>query len=41
MGDWARMRMWVMAMGVAMIGFNAMVAAGWIDAAKSLYAGRA
>src|ERR1700736_2282848 len=39
MGDWARMRMWVMAMGVAMIGFNAMVAFGWIDASKSLYAG--
>jgi hypothetical protein len=39
MGDWARMRMWVMAMGVAMIGFNAMVALGWLDASKSLYAG--
>jgi len=39
MGDWARMRMWVMAMGVAMIGFNAMVALGWIDASKSIYAG--
>ncbi|MDQ6679873.1 MAG: YeeE/YedE family protein, partial [Pseudomonadota bacterium] len=39
MGDWARMRMWVLAMGVAMIGFNAMVALGWLDASKSLYAG--
>ncbi len=39
MGDWARMRMWIMAMGVAMIGFNAMVALGWVDASKSLYAG--
>ena len=39
LGDWARMRMWVMAMGVAMIGFNAMVALGWVDASKSLYAG--
>jgi len=38
-GDWARMRMWVLAIGVAMIGFNAMVALGWIDAGKSLYAG--
>ena len=28
MGDWTRMRMWVLAIGVAMIGFNAMVAAG-------------
>jgi len=25
MGDWARMRMWLMAMGVAMIGFNVVV----------------
>src|SRR3954465_7933955 len=39
MNDWARMRMWVLAMGVAMIGFNAMVALGWLDAGKSLYAG--
>ena len=39
MGDWARMRMWIMAMGVAMIGFNSMVALGWVDAAKSIYAG--
>ena len=38
-GDWTRMRMWVMAMGVAMIGFNAMVALGWLDAGKSLYGG--
>ena len=38
-GDWARMRMWVLAIGVAMIGFNAMVGLGWIDAGKSLYAG--
>ena len=39
MGDWARMRMWALAMGVAMIGFNAMVGAGWVDASKSIYAG--
>ena len=38
-GDWARMRMWVMAMGVAMIGFNLMVAAGWLDAGNSIYGG--
>jgi uncharacterized protein len=37
-GDWSRMRMWVLAMGVAMLGFNAMVAAGWIDAGNSIYA---
>ena len=38
-GDWTRMRMWVMAMGVAMIGFNAMVMLGWLDASKSIYGG--
>ncbi len=38
-GDWTRMRMWVLAIGVAMIGFNAMVATGWIEAANSIYAG--
>lgn len=38
-GDWTRMRMWVMAVGVAMIGFNLMVALGWLDAGKSLYGG--
>ena len=38
MGDWSRMRMWVLAIGTAMIGFNAMVALGWLDAGKSLYA---
>ncbi len=36
-GDWARMRMWALAIGVAMIGFNAMVAAGWVKAADSVY----
>jgi uncharacterized protein len=39
MGDWTRMRMWLMAMGVAMLGFNAMVALGWVQAAHSVYAG--
>ena len=38
MGSWARMRMWVLAIGVAMLGFNAMVGLGWIDAGKTLYA---
>ncbi|MBC8058660.1 MAG: YeeE/YedE family protein [Rhizobiales bacterium] len=38
-GDWTRMRMWAMAMGVAIVGFNAMVALGWVDAGKSLYGG--
>ena len=39
MGDWQRTRMWVVAAGVAMIGFNAMVGLGWVDASKSIYAG--
>lgn len=39
MGDWTRMRMWMLAIGVAMLGFNAMVGLGWIDASKSIYAG--
>ena len=38
MGDWTRMRMWLLAMGVAMVGFNLMVALGWIEARHSLYA---
>ncbi len=39
MGDWTRMRMWLMAMGVAMIGFNVMVGLGVVEAKNSLYAG--
>ena len=39
MGDWSRMRMWLMAMGVAMVGFNSMVALGWVQAGQSVYAG--
>jgi uncharacterized protein len=39
MGDWSRMRMWVLAMGVAVLGFNAMVALGWVQAGHSVYAG--
>ena len=39
MGDWARMRMWALAIGVAMLGFNGMVAAGWVQAGQSVYAG--
>lgn len=37
MGDWTRARMWAMAAGVAVIGFNTMVAAGWIEARHSVY----
>ena len=38
MGDWTRMRMWGMAIGVAMVGFYMLAAAGQIDPAKTLYA---
>jgi uncharacterized protein len=36
-GDWSRMRMWMLAIGTAVLGFNTMVAFGWIDAGKSIY----
>lgn len=36
-GDWSRMRMWALAIGVAMLGFNGMVAAGWIDPSRTFY----
>mgnify|MGYP006280903961 CR=1 FL=1 len=36
-GDWSRMRMWALAIGVAMLGFNLMVAFGWIDSGKTFY----
>lgn len=36
-GDWTRARMWALAMGVAVIGFNGMVAVGWVEARHSLY----
>ncbi len=39
MGDWARMRQWLLAMAVAMLGFNGMVALGWVAAADTVYAG--
>lgn len=38
MGDWTRMRMWGMAVGVAMLAFYAMAAAGWIDPTQTVYA---
>ncbi len=37
MGDWTRLRMWVLAIAVAMLGFNAMVGLGWVVAGKSIY----
>ena len=39
MGDWNRMRMWMMAIAVAMLGANALHLAGLIDLAKSIYLG--
>ena len=38
-GDWTRMRMWVLAIAVAIVGFNSMVALGWLHAGKTIYAG--
>ena len=38
MGSWHRMRMWGMAVGVAMIAFFAMAWRGWIDPKQSIYA---
>ncbi|MFZ2738220.1 MAG: YeeE/YedE family protein [Burkholderiaceae bacterium] len=37
MGDWTRMRQWILAIGVAMCGFAALGYAGWIDPSKALY----
>jgi uncharacterized membrane protein YedE/YeeE len=39
MGDWTRMRMWAMAVGIAMIGFYGMAWVGWIDPVQSFYTG--
>jgi uncharacterized membrane protein YedE/YeeE len=39
MGDWTRMRMWLAAIGVAVFGTQALAWAGFIDPAKSIYAG--
>ena len=38
MGDWTRMRMWGMAVGVAMLAFHAMAWQGWIDPTQTIYA---
>ncbi len=39
MGDWTRMRMWLLAIAVAMIGFNVLVYSGALDAKHSVYTG--
>lgn len=36
-GDWDRVRMWMLAVAVAMIGTNLMYYAGWIDLSRSVY----
>lgn len=36
-GDWSRMRMWVMAIGVAMIGLGALAWAGQVDPTRTIY----
>lgn len=37
MSDWSRMRMWLCAIAVAIIGTQALAAAGWLDLSKSFY----
>lgn len=37
MGDWGRMRMWLLAIGVAIVGAQVLYAAGLIDLSKSIY----
>jgi len=39
MEDWTRARQWMLAVGVAMVGFAALSHTGQIDASKTLYAG--
>ena len=38
-GDWRRMRMWLLAIAVAILGAGALQAAGLVDLTKSIYAG--
>lgn len=38
MDSWGRMRMWGMAVGVAMIGFAALAWLGWVNPTRTLYA---
>ncbi len=39
MGDWARARMWALAIATATLGFNVMVGLGWVAAKNTIYAG--
>jgi uncharacterized membrane protein YedE/YeeE len=38
-GDWRRMRMWLLAMAVAISGVALLDAAGWVDFGKTIYTG--
>jgi len=38
MGDWNRMRMWLLAIAVAIAGASVLQLAGWVDVSKSIYA---
>src|SRR4249920_1223926 len=38
-GDWRRMRMWLLAIAVAITGATALQAAGLVDFAKTIYTG--
>jgi uncharacterized membrane protein YedE/YeeE len=37
MGDWGRMRMWLLAIGISIIGANSLELAGFVDLDRSLY----
>jgi len=37
MGDWNRMRMWLLAIAIAVAGASALQLAGWIDVSKTIY----
>src|SRR5215510_15945474 len=37
MGDWNRMRMWLLAIAVATAGASALQLAGWVDLSKTIY----
>ena len=39
MGEWTRMRQWLLAMGVAIVGVGIMTSMGMIDVSKSIYTG--
>lgn len=40
LGEQARLRQWVLAIAVALVGFNLLVAAGWVSAAQTVYGAR-